>query len=302
MFPVIRVNQPAEDPEQLGTKTKFWYTGEHGRRMLFKAEERGYGEDWSEKVVCELAQILGIPHVHYEMAFDETAKAPGVVCEMMLQPGQILVHGNTMLQRLDPAYPHKVMRVSAHTVEAVFDVVRRLDVPGERWAGGLPPGIKTGLDVFCGYLLLDAWVANQDRHHENWAAIFDGERLTLAPSYDHGSALARNVGDQRKAERLRTNDLGYSVAAFAARARSRLFAAATDERALTALEAFARFAARAPSAAAVWRNRLAEVDEKTIAGILAQVPPDRLSAVGSEFTLQLLLENQKRILATREEG
>src|SRR5947208_3347766 len=68
LFPVVRVTQPPDAPEQLGTKKKYWYMAEDGRWMLFKAEERGYGEDWSEKIVCELAGLLGIPHVHYELA------------------------------------------------------------------------------------------------------------------------------------------------------------------------------------------------------------------------------------------
>jgi hypothetical protein len=70
MFPVIQVDRRQFDAvEQLGTKTKFWYRDAQGVLTLFKAEERGTGEDWAEKIACELAELLGIPHVHYELAF-----------------------------------------------------------------------------------------------------------------------------------------------------------------------------------------------------------------------------------------
>lgn len=300
MYPVVSITQPADAPEQLGTKKKYWFKDAEEREMLFKAEERGYGEDWAEKVACELAEMLGIPHVHYDLAHDVTADEPGVVSAQLRRPGEALIHGNTLLHEIDAAYPETVMRPSAHTVDKVYRAVHILMGPDARWAPRLPPGVRTSVDVFSGYLMLDAWVANQDRHHENWAALWTGTWLTLAPSYDHGASLARNVSDEEKAARLATKDAGYSVAAFARRAKSRLFSAPTDGKPLGALEAFERFSAPIPVAANAWRDRLRQVDEQAVAAVLDQVPPDRLSAVCREFTLHLLLENQKRILAPGE--
>src|SRR5947209_5636777 len=55
VFPIRQVDQKrAEDIEYLGTKRKFWFTS-NGQRYLFKAEERGTGEDWAEKIVCNIA-------------------------------------------------------------------------------------------------------------------------------------------------------------------------------------------------------------------------------------------------------
>lgn len=68
MYRVFRVDtRNAVAVEPLGTKRKFWYS-DGQRRMLFKAEERGTGEDWAEKVACQLCELLGLPHVHYELA------------------------------------------------------------------------------------------------------------------------------------------------------------------------------------------------------------------------------------------
>ncbi|MBN8597430.1 MAG: hypothetical protein J0L78_07120 [Planctomycetes bacterium] len=296
MFPIIRVTQPQDAPEPLGTKRKYWFKDDSGQEMLFKAEERGYGEDWSEKIACELAALLGIPHVHYEMARDVNSDQPGVVCAQIRQPGEALVHGNTLLQLIDPEYPKTKLRVPEHTVSAVYSVIRALKPPLPHWSANVPTGMTTGVEVFVGYLMLDAWVANQDRHHENWAALWTGEQLTLAPSYDHGACLARNVSDEEKKERLITKDAGYSVATFAGRAGSRLFNLATDTRPLSALEAFRQFSAPVAQAADAWKDRLRAIDQSVMEGVLDRVPPDRLSRVCRDFTLRLLLENQKRIL------
>ena len=200
MFRIYRVDRrAAEAVEPLGTKWKFWFR-EGSRRMLFKAEERGTGEDWAEKVACQLCETLGLPHIHYELAEEYDGDRyiwPGVVCETCSPRPTSLVLGNQLLMALDPAYPaHKGSRkykVREHTVDAVVDVVRRLASPSETWMSGVPRGVDTALDVFVGYVMLDAWIANQDRHHENWGALQD-DRLRLAPTFDHGASLAQSVG------------------------------------------------------------------------------------------------------------
>lgn len=52
-------------------------------------------------------------------------------------------------------------------------------------------GSLSGFGQFASYLLLDALVAGRDRHHENWAVVVrGGDPRRLAPSFDHGNALA----------------------------------------------------------------------------------------------------------------
>lgn len=301
MFPVIRIrSSQAEAVEYLGTKAKFWYRdGE--RQMLFKAEERGTGEDWAEKVACELCALLGLPHVHYEMAYDLDQQRPGVVCASFTPPPLSLAHGNQLLLALDPAYPagaENRYRSRAHTVDAVFEVIDLLGLPDQSWRTHLPPRIRTAAGIFAGYLLLDAWIANQDRHHENWGAIWDGERLALAPSFDHGAALARNLMDEERHERLTSRDERRRVPHFAARARSALFGSPTDAKPLGTLAAWQAFAVRVPEAAAIWRNRLAAIELAAAEAVVDQIAPDRMSAVCRRFTLQLLAENRRRLLQT----
>ena len=222
MYRIVQVDRrKAEALEPLGTKSKFWFTDGVGQRVLFKAEERGTGEDWAEKVSCELAELLGLPHVHYELALETESNTPGVVCVTCREPGESLAHGNQLLLALDPNYPRdeKRFKVAAHTVSAVAEVIDLLDPTAAKWNEKLPHGIASASDIFTGYILLDAWIANQDRHHQNWAAISrPGSLLKLAPTFDHGASMARNISDDERRERMTSNDRNRQIPAFAKRA------------------------------------------------------------------------------------
>ncbi len=300
MYPVIRVDPTqSESPELLGTKRKFWYSDAEGKRWLFKAEERGTGEDWAEKICCELAALLGLPHVHYDLAEESISDTPGVVCASMATGSSQLVLGNQLLLERDDRYPTDVIakyRVRAHTIEAVTSVLTDLEPPTVEWCRELPLDVVSALDIFTGYVMLDALTANQDRHHENWGALRVDGALRLAPTFDHGASLARNLSDEERKRRVESRDRGFQVPAFAQRARSAFYGSDVASRSMGTFEAWQGFAVRSPLAAQGWRNRLAALDTSAISKLLLDVPPNRLSGIGQEFTLALLLENQRRIV------
>lgn len=299
MFPIIRIrSSQAEALEDLGTKAKFWYR-DGDTAMLFKAEERGTGEDWAEKIACELAALLGLPHVHYKLAHDLDQDCPGVVCDSLAPPPLSLAHGNQLLLALDPDYPDDQERhyhCREHTVDAVFGVIQRLAAPAECWCRHLPASVHTAEDIFVGYLMLDAWIANQDRHHQNWGAVWDGQGLSLAPSFDHGASLARNLSDEERAERLSSHDHNRRIPHFVRRARSALYADVSATKPLSTLDAWLAWAERMPVAAGAWQKQLEDVGDNAVRAIVEQIPPDRMSAICRRFTLDLLAQNRKRIL------
>lgn len=315
MFPIYRVQKSsAAAPEQLGSKYKFWYW-DGPRRMLFKAEDRGTGEDWAEKITDCLCEELGLPHVRYELAelFDgDQFLQPGVICETCVGPGMRLVLGNELMLSVDDNYPSQTAtryRVKEHTIQAVGDVfsMRQVDPPPQEFMRNVPPGISSAMDVFAGYLMLDAWIANQDRHHENWGALlprtFSWKLAVLppilAPTFDHGAALARNLQDREREERLLTKDKNRTIESFANRARSAFYASAADSRPLGTSEAFLQFAAFAPQAATIWLDQLAAIPQSRIQELLDQVPDSRMSGTARRFTLELLHVNQCRLLNDR---
>lgn len=300
MFPTITVDShKAEEIEQLGTKRKFWYT-DGGRRTLFKAEERGTGEDWAEKIACELAQLVGLPHVYYELAEEVRNKTPGVVCENFAPPPWTLVLGNQLLLGRDPSYPYsdgRKYKVREHTMDAVAEIIGGLQLPPAPWIGGLPQGILTALDVFSGYLLLDAWTANQDRHDQNWGALRQDDMLYLAPTFDHGASLARNLTDQERQERLTTRDANRRLPVFVCKAKSAFYTTIGDARPMSTVEAWRACAVRTPQAASIWRERLRQITEQTVEQLLREIPPHRMTAVCCQFTMELLKENQNRLVS-----
>jgi hypothetical protein len=175
-------------------------------------------------------------------------------------------------------------------------VVATLHAPGVEWMRGTPAGVTTALGVFIGYMMLDAWVANQDRHHQNWGAIQHEGMLRLSPTYDHGASLARNLTDEDRKSRLETRDKNRTVEHFCGKARSGFYATPKNDKTMFALDAFRRFAERDIAAARIWLGKLGEISEIAVNTILAEVPPQRMSPITRAFTLELLMINQRRLL------
>ena len=300
MFDIVPVDSRNSDaPEQLGTKTKFWFKNDAGRRLLFKAEERGTGEDWAEKIACEICKLLGLPHVHYELAHDMHRDVPGVICANCAARPGVLILANQLLLERDPAYPadgSRKYKVHQHSIDAIVTCLQELKPPSKEWMTDVPSNITTALDVFVGYLLLDALIANQDRHHQNWGVVRLPDGDHLAPTFDHGSALARNLSDEERYDRLQSLDKGRQLPHFSTKARSAIYEDVNAAKPMPTLNAATGFAKLAPESAKTWGERLATLDEKTITHLFEEVPTERMSQITREFSVALLLENRRRIL------
>jgi len=310
-FPIIDVLPKVPHAEEaMGTKPKFWYYDEYRVRWLYKRAREGTGEDWSEKIAAELAELLGLPHARYELALHGGMR--GTVSPSFLPGRASLVHGNELLRAVDPAYPdpgrasRQFYRVSQHTVEAILKTLadEQVRLPLE-WAS--PPGISAAADVFVGYLLLDAWIGNTDRHHENWglavvAPALPSQELAahLAPTYDHASSLGRELSDQQRRERLATKDRGYSLEAYVEKCRCALYAREGDRKPLTAIGAFQQAAQGRPEAARVWLDRLAAIRSVDTAQLLGRVPRERCSAAAVDFAQKVLEISHQGLLDLRK--
>ncbi|PCH60225.1 MAG: phosphatidylinositol kinase [Gammaproteobacteria bacterium] len=295
MFEIISI--PDDAPvqfEQMGTKYKFWYTGSDGERTLFKQGRPNTGENWAEKVCCELCSLLDLPHAHYEFA--KWKEVNGVATPTIVPNGARLVHGNELLAGVNKYEAGKQYKVRGHTVRLVLAVIGNPDfdppigcnVPGE---------FTSASDFFVGYLMLDAWVSNQDRHHENWGLVVSQDGgVTLAPTFDHAASLGRNESDETRLDRLRTKDKGRSVEAYVERARSALYKSSISKKPLTTSDAFNEAARLRTDAASYWLSRLAGLSFDDIEAIFNNIPSGSMSDLAREFAMKMLKINLERLL------
>jgi len=287
---------PAKD-EPMGTKPKFWFARD-GAMWLFKATRPDSGEHWAEVVAAGLAERLGLPHAHYELArWRDTA---GAVTRRFTPEGHDLVHGNELLAERDPNYPRegaRYLRPQEHTIEAVRGVIgaEGLALP-IGWQP--PPGIESPVDVFGGYLLLDAWIGNTDRHHQNWALVVNSsqDQRYLAPTFDHASSLGAHVQDDERSRRLESRDPGFRVEAYVQRAdaRSALYLRPGETRRLSPVDAFRAWSAEARCEP--WLEQLQSLTDQETEELMAAVPKVEISGPARAFAQAILMANKGRIL------
>ena len=144
-------------------------------------------------------------------------------------------------------------------------------------------------DVWCGYLVLDAWVAGRDRHHENWGVISDSAGRNLAPSFDHGNALGFQE-TEKQMQRLGGDRVGLQT--WVNRGRSHHFAGRPKlvdlvQEALGIASVDAR---------EYWMHRIKCVDMERASAIVRTVPTDTMSEVAHRFALNILEENRERLI------
>lgn len=299
---IVNIISERSEIEQLGTKEKCWifYENKPDRMLLLKFSRENTGEHWSEKCAAVLCHALGIPHAEYELAF--TDERPCVISPNMIPDGYRMVMGNEVLHTKTSDYPQPILygekpvRVKDHTVTRVLGCLDAEPVknpPCEYDLANL-----NAADVFCGYLMLDALISNQDRHHENWAIMLDnstGDRY-LCPTYDHAASLGREMLDQERGERLTTRDNNRKVSAFVRKARSELFKIKTDKKPLLTVEAFQHAVEGRPEAKKHWLEKLETLTEDHIRTVFEQVPDRCISPIARTFAIEMVLENRRRLL------
>lgn len=305
MYPIFVLPADARDTsEPMGTKEKFWFKHTDGNWWLFKFNRSGHGDDWSERVASEIAGLLGLQHGHVELATFEGR--PGVMCRDFTNRREFtLVHGNELLVMLvDAAYPKdQNYKVTGHTVERVLGILGQPWI--ERPAAFKPvEGISSAVDVFAGYLVLDALVGNTDRHHENWAVVTrthdpDGPvhpgEVRLAPTFDHASCLGFNLRDAERTDRL-TPGRNRTLESFADRALSKLYISPDAAKPLSPLQAFAEATRDRPSTRRAWIERVGSLSDEQFGAIIDAVPAERMSDAARQFARALLGLNRGRIL------
>ena len=296
-FQIIEVPADAyTELEQMGTKFKFWYRDKDYGYCLFKEGHPNTGEDWAERVVSELCELIELPHAIYKLAVWQERN--GVITPNFLNKNERYAAGNEVLFRLDSSYPKEERKAKKHTITTIFDAFELLNIQLPK--GVMPPEIKIAKQVFLGYLMLDAWIGNTDRHHENWAVVqsLENGMLTnrLAPTHDHAASLGSILQDNVRNARLKTKDKGYSVEAYTGRGRSAIFENETDKKTLLLIDAFRIASSLNPDASKLWLQKLENVTILEVIEIFERVPNERISDEAKQFAVKLLEINRERLL------
>lgn len=293
------------DVEPAGDDVKYWLLGAAGeaeeQSWLFKevtikqipakgGGERRYqqGEDWVEKVSSELAGMVNLPAARVELAGRDGV--PGLLSRDTKPRGWSLHGGGVLLAPIDDRYRPKTEsdrrdnRIG-HNLDNI-EVVLQDVAPPPGWAA---PGGFTSFDLFAGFLLFDAWIANRDRHESNWAVLQapDGS-LFLSPSFDHGAALGSGIEDPYRRKLL---DQPSGVDRWCAGGTAHRFEDCGD----VSLVALAKSALERANAAARnhWVQSITGLDPSEWQTVINRVPS--LSVDAATFTNKLLEVNQERI-------
>jgi excisionase family DNA binding protein len=290
-------------PEPTGLKEKLWFARDNdnwywdisGDKFLFKVGRSGTGENWAEIIACELARRIGLPHAEYKFA--KYKDKLGVITPSFVPSGTGLILGNEILQHIVSGYKStQRYKQRIHTLSRVMGAIRTGTGFPLNWK--IIEGINDAIDVFGGYLMLDAWIANTDRHHENWGVVLDlsTKLYHLAPTFDHASSLGSHEEDDIRKERLMTRDINRSIQTYVQKARSALYNKQTDNNPMFTIDAFKEMVRIRRDPAMVWLKRLDEISAEEIANILNRIPNELMSVFAKEFAKSILKENKRRLL------
>lgn len=294
-FPVIDVTSwEITDEETSGAEAKFWLEqpGTQVRWLLKSITVKAglvHGEDWAEKAASHLGRLLGIPCAHVELAVWH--ESPGCISENLRPRPYQMQPGRAQLERCNaPGYVHhsKGKDHPGHSLRNIHAALAEaMPPPG----CDLPFG-ATAFDVFAGYVLFDAWIANQDRHDNNWSVLIPStataaEPTRLSGSYDHASSLAFGVQDTKREIMLgeRSGIERWCAKGRASRLEDR---PGLVEAAVTALELASR------EARAYWPQQLEQVNDEDVRRVLARIP--RMSDTARTFARRVLEVNRRRVL------
>lgn len=294
--------------EAAGTNSVVWLRDplDKGRAWLHKSTTTPsstnleQGEDWAEVASTQVAAALGVPCAETRLCTRDGRR--GSLSLSVKPDGHDLNEGRVVL--LGAAVPGYIPHVEGK--KAVDPARPRVKRPGHSLANikmaldgvSAPPGFSgppslSGFDVFVGYLVLDALVANRDRHEQNWAVLRPqllGDLDRLAPSYDHGGSLGYNLSD---AERERRIGDPSALKDWARKGTAHRFEHLPPPHSLVD-HAAAGMSMCSPEAAEWWQGRLANLDLTDLSTTLEHGVPG-MSDLATTFTNKLLNLNLRRL-------
>lgn len=258
------------------------------------------GEDWSEAVSTHVATLLGVPCAATQLCLRNGRR--GSLSRSVVPKRHHFWEGHVVMEAadlagyfpnldgkpgVDPTRPS--VRRPGHTLANIRAALEGIAAPDE-FQG---PPQASGFDVFTGFMILDALIANPDRHEQNWAVIappLTSAVLRLSPSYDHASSLGYNLTDAHRALNLDPSRLVI----WAAKGRAARFEHVGKADTLVRHAAHA-LELCAPGVATWWRQQVAELDLGPVLEPLRRRRIPGMSDLAATFAHDLLELNLRRL-------
>ena len=296
----IRYTMPTSDPidisqwelredEPQGKNEKSWYRDPRtGHVWLFKPAARRPGQppdgrEWAEKIAELLAVELDVPVAPVEFAVLDGVL--GTICENANPGSNPIQSGSALLTSRNPSFDPRAKDSAGHSAREIQNALRGIEPPLS-FSG---PRALTSYDVFCGYLVLDALIANQDRHSQNWSVVSVDGRRHLMESYDHGSSLSAGHKDTK---RQVMTDSESAFQGFLQRGRATRFESGRH----TTLREYARMALDlgTPGALEYWLDKVDALTPDIIAGVVSRT--HGMTGVASTFVVKLLVAEREGLI------
>ncbi len=300
-YPIVLVeSHQILDDEQLGSKTKFWFEYK-SHNWLFKEARviqhpRGdvvTGEDWTEKVAAEIADLIGFNAAKVELA-EYQGRRGSASLSFITSNNLHLEHGNEVLAGHLSGYDQrKKQHQSEHTLH---NIIHALMIMFPQDDDNLYV-----LTKLASYLVLDALILNTDRHHENWGLFW--KRLVLktddeafrqydvAPSFDHASSLGRELLDEKKAKLIQS----AAINKYINNGRGGIYWHETDQHGLSPLSLVELAATKYPDYFRPALVAISRIPLGIIQATLDDVPTERASEISKNFAKLLLASTYERL-------
>ncbi len=298
------------EQEPMGCKPKHWYKTtlavpelEPNKSWLFKVPPPRFpGEIWSEKIAAEIGAQMGLPIARVELASlaTQTPSELGTICQSFADPrdwpAKSLEHGNELMEvqvKRGSYVLHK--REKQVGLDAVFDYLRAENIKAPLDAADHD---SDGAFFFTGYLVFDALIGNVDRHHQNWGIVrLSDEIAHLAPTYDHGASLGRELQCQKSRALLDNKQIEH----YAAKARAKIvppgqFDRTTPIRVLDFLSVLDQ-----DHALCFWLEKALTIDATFVEGLFDRLPPGWASPDAKKFAVEFTRFNRDRLCELHKE-